>query len=338
MRVLFSVLLSFLIVIHPALAQGEENYSREQYIDTYKDVAIRNMLEFKIPASITLAQACLESGNGNSELSKRSNNHFGIKCHSDWNGKRTYHDDDRKKECFRVYDHVYDSYADHSRFLQKTRYEKCFQLKITDYKGWAHELKRAGYATNPKYPQLLIKIIEDNELWRIDDEVVKKGEGALSSKQVLTDFGKPEGSKNTTKPKSSKDNKGSKNDEFGVIDMYGSFSVRKSENKIKYVEAKGGESIDDIARALELGPWQIRKYNDLDKSHKFKEGDVVYLQPKRGKAKTEYHTVKAGETVEQISQKYGIRINAIYRKNRMKKGEELKAGQKLYLRKKKPKS
>jgi LysM repeat protein len=322
MRIAF--IIAFVFTLFSSV-QAQSSAAREAYINKYKDVAIRNMREFKIPASITLAQGCLESGNGQSELARKSNNHFGIKCHSSWTGKKTYHDDDKKKECFRVYDHVYDSYADHSRFLQKSRYEKCFQLKITDYKGWAHELKKAGYATNPKYPQLLIKIIEENELWRIDEEVLK---------------GKPSVTKGNSKPKENKPSKveGSTGSyDAGVIDMYGSYEVRKSKNNIKFITAKGGESVEEVARSLELGPWQIKTYNNIDNGHKFAQGDKIYLQPKRSKAQVEFHIVKEGETISAISQEYGIKESAIYKKNRIPKGTKLTAGQKLWLKKKKPK-
>lgn len=323
MRIAFIIV--FVIAFFTS-AQGQSSAAREAYISKYKDIAMRNMREFKIPASITLAQGCLESGNGQSELARKSNNHFGIKCHSSWTGKKTYHDDDKKKECFRVYNHVYDSYADHSRFLQKSRYDKCFQLKITDYKGWAHELKKAGYATNPKYPQLLIKIIEENELWRIDDEVLK-GKPAKGNEKPA----KPE----DDKPFNTAGSAGSF--EAGVIDMYGSYEVRKSKNNVKFITAKGGESVEDIARSLELGPWQIKTYNDLKNGHKFAIGDKIYLQPKRSKANVEFHTVNEGETVSSISQEYGIKQSAIYKKNRLTKGSKLTPGQKLWLKKRKPK-
>jgi LysM repeat protein len=317
MRYLF--FLGFVWGMLPVIAQG--NSARQQYIDKYAKLAMKNMVEYKIPASITLAQGCLESGNGNSELARKSNNHFGIKCHSSWTGKRTYHDDDKKQECFRVYDDVYDSYADHSKFLQKPRYAKCFELKITDYKSWAKELKRAGYATNPKYPDLLIKIIEENELWRYDEQVMKHG--LPKGEDMVVE--KPDYQPNAA---------GSF--ELGVIDMHGSFAVRKSENDIKFIEAKGGESVEQLARTLEMGPWQIKRYNNVSKTHTFQAGDVVYLQPKRNKAKEEFHVVKPGETLESISQEYGIKHRAILRKNRLPKDAILQPGTKLWLRKRKP--
>ena len=145
-----------------------QDISRAEYISKYKDLAVAEMHKYGIPASITLAQGVLESGNGNSELARKSKNHFGIKCHSSWEGNKVYHDDDEAQECFRNYPTVAASYRDHSVFLQKSRYANLFELAITDYKGWAKGLKKAGYATNPKYPELLIKIIEEYKLQQYD--------------------------------------------------------------------------------------------------------------------------------------------------------------------------
>lgn len=164
----YKVVLSavFLFSVHLLVAQG---ITRGQYINTYKDIAIRQMNAYGIPASIILAQACLESGNGNSRLAVKGNNHFGIKCHNTWKGKRIYHNDDSRGECFRRYSNAEDSFKDHSEFLKNSRrYQSLFDLKKTDYKAWAHGLKAAGYATNPKYAQMLIDIIEKNELHKYD--------------------------------------------------------------------------------------------------------------------------------------------------------------------------
>lgn len=145
-----------------------QKLTTEQYIAQFKDEAIRQMKKYRIPASITLAQAILESGNGNSDLAKKSNNHFGIKCHANWQGEKVFHDDDENDECFRKYKTVLDSYEDHSIFLLKDRYLGLFDLPLDDYKGWARGLKKAGYATNPKYDKLLIRVIEENDLDILD--------------------------------------------------------------------------------------------------------------------------------------------------------------------------
>lgn len=140
------------------------------YIRKYAPMAVLEMHKYKIPASITLAQGILESGNGRSNLARKSNNHFGIKCHKKWRGKRVYHDDDAKGECFRKYTYVQTSYKDHSKFLSgRKRYENLFKLNIKDYKGWARGLKKAGYATDRRYPRKLIKIIQEYQLYRFDN-------------------------------------------------------------------------------------------------------------------------------------------------------------------------
>jgi len=160
--VLFLLLFSFQLTA--------QNITRNEYISKYKDEAIYHMIKYKIPASIKLAQGILESGDGNSELAKKSNNHFGIKCHSNWEGDRVYHNDDKKNECFRKYNQVKDSFDDHSEFLLKPRYAALFEYPLSDYKSWARGLKKAGYATNPNYAKLLIKIIKENDLDQFDLE------------------------------------------------------------------------------------------------------------------------------------------------------------------------
>lgn len=161
----YRLLIFFIIFSNQLLAQ---KLTTEQYIAQFKDEAIRQMKKYRIPASITLAQAILESGNGNSDLAKKSNNHFGIKCHTNWQGEKVFHDDDENDECFRKYKTVLDSYEDHSIFLLKDRYLGLFDLPLDDYKGWARGLKKAGYATNPKYDKLLIRVIEENDLDILD--------------------------------------------------------------------------------------------------------------------------------------------------------------------------
>ena len=320
MNNLKSIFLFLAIILLSASTFAQAKMTREQYISKYKKIAISNMRKHKVPASITLAQGLLESGNGNSELSKKSNNHFGIKCHSSWKGKKTYHDDDKRQECFRVYKTVEDSYADHANFLHKSRYAKCFELKITDYKGWAHELKKAGYATNPKYPKMLIKIIEDYQLYNYDKEALGKG----SKKQKA----EPSTEAIATVPNEKYD----KNDAFEEVDYYGKPMVRMSTNKIKYVYASKGDTPESIAKKLEMGPWQIISYNNVAKTYKFREGEKVYLQPKKGKGSKPYHIVKPGDSIWTISQQYGVRMKKIRKYNKLKKNQPLKPGQKIYLR------
>jgi LysM repeat protein len=170
------------LVISTNSAFGQE-ISRKEYIEKYSSLAVKQMHQYRIPASITLAQGILESNNGNSRLATKGNNHFGIKCHG-WEGKKIFADDDKKNECFRNYKNVLESFVDHSLFLNKySRYEFLFDYKITDYKSWAKGLKKAGYATNNKYPELLIKIIEENKLYQFDSKKIDKN--LISSKRNI---------------------------------------------------------------------------------------------------------------------------------------------------------
>lgn len=156
----------------------------ESYIDTYAEIAMEQMRQYKIPASITLAQGILESGAGTGDLTRRANNHFGIKCH-DWKGAVVYHDDDTAQECFRKYSNATFSFQDHSLFLTgRKRYLGLFKLPIDDYKNWARGLQKAGYATDKKYPSKLIRIIESNKLYRYDAQVL--GKSAKNAKKVTT--------------------------------------------------------------------------------------------------------------------------------------------------------
>jgi LysM repeat protein len=292
---------------------GQGKLSRQDYITKYAEIAVRQMKQYGVPASIILAQGMLESDNGNSSLATKANNHFGIKCHKDWNGPTMYHDDDRKDECFRKYKNPDGSYMDHSLFLRGgSRYAFLFDLESTDYKGWAHGLKKAGYATNPKYADMLIKIIEENELYKYDKGVVvavespRKGTGRLVDADGYT------------------------------IDIYKTRSVY-TRNRIKYIVIKDGDTFESLTKELSLMPWQLYKYNDLTKDSTLRVGQEIYIQPKRWRAERNHsvHTVDSSETMYSISQMYGVKLKSLYRKNRMKMGEQPEVGQTIYLRKKK---
>jgi len=303
----FSVLVFiWFLFFSPAVFSQPAEYklSRIEYIEKYKDEAVKEMLQYNIPASITLAQAMLESGNGNSPLAVYAKNHFGIKCHKGWKGPTFILDDDAKNECFRKYTEVLESYEDHSLFL-KTRswYASLFELKTTDYAGWAHGLKKAGYATNPKYAELLIQLIEDNRLYELDK--IKEISKINTSPVTLT----------TNKPTQFNKHE---------IDLY---------NGIKAIVVKQGDTFVGLSQELDLRLWQLHKYNDLDKSVKLNKGEIIYIQPKKNKAKAEFHIVEKGETMYSISQKYGIKIKKLYQKNKIEPGTEPRPGYKLYLRK-----
>jgi len=307
----FCVFLAFSIMASNG-GDPQKRFTRSQYIDLWKDEAIKQMREYKIPASVTLAQAILESGDGNSELARKANNHFGIKCHK-WTGKKTYHDDDKRNECFRKYDNAGQSFEDHSLFLKRSRYAFLFNLKITDYKGWAKGLKKAGYATNPKYPALLIRLIEENNLTQYDEMALSKGYVAKNSPAPVKS---PSG----------------KSDEI-VVNIGKSQPVYLSENSIKYVVSKSDQSIERLAENLNMGNWQIRKYNDLEKNERVEEGDRIYIQPKRNKSrKYDSHVVATGETLQSISQLYGVKVKKILKHSNLPKGYKAKPGDTLKLR------
>ena len=296
------IIRAFIFIFIPSLFYAQQaNNSRTDYIKKYADAAVNQMLKYEIPASITLAQGILESGNGNSHLSVKGKNHFGIKCHKEWDGKKIFLDDDKKNECFRSYKSVIESYEDHSLFLKKySRYAFLFDLKITDYKGWAKGLKKAGYATNPKYPELLIKIIEENELYSYDKETKQKNIKEVKIKEVNT------------------------NEKQKIL---------IHDNNIKYIISLPDESLLDIAKKLDMGLWQLYKYNDISKNNEiYKENQVVFLQPKRNKAKIKYHTVLDDETLWEISQLYGIKLKKLKAKNKTLLTKKIKSGDKLTLR------
>ena len=262
-----------------SLQAQTRNKQYEDYIKQYRDLAVDEMKKYHIPASITLAQGLLESGAGQSTLARKSNNHFGIKCGSDWQGKTVRHNDDARGECFRAYKHPKQSYEDHSKFLAgRPRYASLFKLKITDYKGWARGLKKAGYATDPRYAQRLIDIIELYDLDKYD----KKG-GLKWMKE----------NPNPHQPYIA--------------------------NGLLYIVVRAGDTWKSISKEFGISQKKLRKYNDLYKGYELQPGDILYLEKKNRKAQKEHivHVLRAGESMYLISQKYGIRLNNLYKLNKM---------------------
>ncbi|MCX6232140.1 MAG: glucosaminidase domain-containing protein [Bacteroidetes bacterium] len=298
--------------------ENKKQISIGEYIETYKLIAIKNMQDFKIPASITLAQGILESANGNSELAINANNHFGIKCTSDWTGKTYLKDDDKKDDCFRVYVAALDSYTDHSIFIKnRPRYAGLFLLNINDYKAWAKGLKDAGYATNPKYPELLIKIIEDNKLYELDNNT-------QTPVFIATTV--------SNSPQSDA------KEDFEVISISNNNRKVFSNNNIKFVLVKKGDTFKSIADDFEMKPGEIYRYNDFQENYTLKEGEKVYLQPKRRKGSAEFHMVTPDDTFLSISQQYGIKLKHLLKKNNLEKDAQIQPGDKLWLQERKPKS
>ncbi len=312
LRTAIFTLICITTLTHSVMAEADPGRNtRASYIEQWKDEAILQMREHGIPASITLAQAILESGDGNSELSRKSNNHFGIKCH-EWNGKKVYADDDQKHECFRKYNTAHESFEDHSQFLKRSRYTFLYEYDVSDYKSWAHGLKKAGYATNPKYPALLIRLIEENDLEQYDTQ-------ALSENYHPS---KP------TKSKSSK----SKSDAI-IINIERGKEIFESDNKIKYIITQSETTPEKLANEMDMGRWQIAKYNDLDKDARIDKDSRIYVQPKRNKSKKyKTHTVATGETLYTISQLYGVKMKKICKWSDLPSDYKVKPGDVLKLR------
>jgi LysM repeat protein len=282
---------------------AQKKMSPEEYIAAYKEDAIKEMYLHKVPACITLAQGMLESGNGNSLLAKNANNHFGIKCHKEWGGETYIMDDDSANECFRKYDNVLDSYSDHSMFLfSRSRYAALFQLPISDYKGWCYGLKAAGYATDPKYPQRLIELIEKYNLQKLN----------IVENTPLQNLPKEENLKS----------------DLSIREVY-------RFNHIRFVVAKENDSFYKIAHDFNLELDEILEYNDLSKSDKLSYGQKIYIQKKRRRALEPIHVVQKNETLKSIAQLHGIRLSSLCKKNRLKTDAKLKVGDVLYLRQKK---
>lgn len=271
----------------------------EQYLEKYSTIAVAEMHRSRIPASITLAQGLLESGNGNSRLALVANNHFGIKCKKDWTGESIREDDDEAQECFRKYPTAEDSYRDHSNFLMNgQRYAFLFDLEPTDYKGWAEGLKRAGYATNPNYPTLLINLIERHNLHRFDLVKPNAQEAEEIAKEQQADALK---------------------------------ETRMIINQIPALIVKEEDSYANIAADNNLRVWQLFKFNDLTKDAKLKKGDTLYLQPKNYKGSVEFYTVGVNDNMQKISQRFGIKLSKLCKLNQMKEGQEPVAGEMLHL-------
>jgi len=283
------------LLVMPLFVVAQSN-AHLQYIDKYKDLAISQMKKYGIPASITLAQGLLESDAGRSMLAVEGNNHFGIKCHTDWTGKKMYHDDDRRDDCFRVYRNVEGSFEDHSLFLTThSRYAFLFDLKTTDYVGWARGLKKAGYATNPAYAEKLIEIIERYNLDMYDKGGKFKKENAAA---------------------------------------VGFAHQPYISNNLLYVRIGDGESLKEIAKEFDMTRMRLRRYNEINREYVPEPGSVIYLERKKGKADKQYqlHTVQSGESLWSISQLYGVRLKALMRRNGLDENSAIQVGQILEVR------
>ena len=329
----------FLLIFQIATAQKLVNSDYAAYVTKYKYLAIREMQLYKIPASITLAQGMIESGCGKSVLALETKNHFGIKCQQGWNGETYYYDDDQEKECFRKYEKVDDSYRDHSIFLTtRSRYAQLFSLPLTDYKAWARGLKQAGYATNPDYPNILIRLIESNKLYLFDDTLINLEESAIkgpdfddskedvqkatSTKASVTKQGRILFRKNYKMPLPS---------HFSFI--YTSELGRKvyENNNVPFIFAKKNDTWTAIAKEFHLFGSQVYKQNDLLESDPLTTGQMVYLEAKKKKNADHTYRVQKGDSMYSISQEKCIKLARLLKYNKLKPGDEPEPGVELKL-------
>lgn len=298
----------FFVLLLGCVSMGAQaqrrNAAYNKYIKEYAPLAIEQMNKYRIPASITLAQGLLESGAGRSTLARKSNNHFGIKCHG-WKKRKVYYDDDEKGECFRAYGSVKDSYEDHSKFLkQGSRYAFLFKLKITDYKGWAKGLKKAGYATDRSYANRLITIIEDYDLYKYDSKGMTKREARRWQKLLKK------------KP--------------WLANPHQTYLA----NGLVYVVARDGDTFRLLGGEFDISWKKLVKYNDVNKEYTLEDGDIVYLKKKNKKAQKPYkeYIVRDGDSMHSISQKFGIRLKNLYKMNKCDDDYVPEVGDRLRLR------
>jgi len=299
--------------------------SEETYIDAYKDIAVNEMNRTGIPASITLAQGMIESDYGRSTLAREANNHFGIKCHNDWSGPKVFHNDDRRRECFRKYSKPEDSFYDHSEFLKSgSRYGFLFNLSPTDYKAWAHGLKKAGYATNPDYANMLIRKIEEKNLHYYDNNY-KSAESSTKNQLPVKEYVPVQDSDKTVVVVSP----------VNESNLVAARVPRvKENNSIRYIIVKDGDTREKLEEEFQLLHWELAKYNELLSDFNITPGQILYLQPKREKAESgkEFYNTTVGDTMYLISQRYGIKLKSLYRMNRMQEDSEPETGSTIWLR------
>ncbi|HKZ66026.1 MAG TPA: glucosaminidase domain-containing protein [Chitinophagaceae bacterium] len=300
------------------------------YIDVYRDIAIAEMHRTGVPASIKLAQGIHETTAGTSDLVRRSNNHFGIKCKSNWTGESVKHTDDALNECFRKYDDPSQSYRDHSDFLKgSSRYASLFNLDPLDYSAWAYGLKKAGYATNPKYPQIIIKLIETYNLQ--DYTLIALGkmppkENAVAAINVEGTTEEESAAVATNIPVIEKKIEQRRNYPKGEFNI----------NNTRVIYATGGTSLLAIARQYSIPLARIFEFNELEQAEILANDQLIYLQRKRKAGSNEFHTVQQGETIRDIAQEEAIRLESLLEYNHLESYMQPATGERLYLRNKAP--
>ena len=329
-----AILLAGILLTAFGSLRAQVRQTREEYIDRYKSIAVAHMERYGIPASITMAQGILESDCGNSRLSLMSNNHFGIKCKRNWTGEKVYHDDDAKGECFRSYPTVEASYQDHAEFLDsQPRYDSLFAYSPTDYKSWARGLKAAGYATAPDYAQRLCRIIEEAQLFLLDQPDGERLYASRSGRKI-TD---PEGwfTDQTSMERPADGSSAVDPDNYRVtINAHNGYNVYAT-NGVHYVLAKEGDTFENIGKKFRISARNLRKFNDLkDKKAQPMPHEVVYIErkKKRWEGNDHTHTCRQGETAYAVGQSYAIRTRSIEKLNKLRPGDTLEQGRQIRIK------
>jgi len=329
-----AILIAFLLSLLCKFSQGQSTDAVLTYIARYKDLAIAEMQRTGIPAAITLAQGIHETEAGTSDLVRRSNNHFGIKCKDNWSGPTVSHDDDARGECFRKYDAPEESYKDHSDFLKsRANYASLFSLDPTDYEAWANGLKRAGYATNPKYAQILIKLIQDYNL----EEYTLVALGKMNQKDGLVKNNKLSQGKtsNVTAVATNENVNSEKATVTPAVSIEANYPAGEFKiNETRVIFARKGTSFLDIAQRFEIPLAKLFDFNDMRPDEVTATDQLVFVQRKRKVGDHEFHVVQRGETLNTIAQSEAIRLESLLEYNNMGAGMQPAVGETLYLRNK----
>ena len=324
------ILIVFLLSLLSQFSQAQSTDAVLAYIARYKDLAIAEMRRTGIPAAITLAQGIHETEAGTSVLVKKSNNHFGIKCKDNWAGQSVSHDDDARGECFRKYAAPEESYKDHSDFLKaRPNYASLFKIDPTDFEAWAYGLKKAGYATNPKYAQILIKLIRDYNL----EDYTLIALGKMKDEEGLVKNDRLTKEKNSDLIATIKNNR--VDEEKPVVSIgvdYPSGEFKINDTRVVYV--KQGTSYLTIAQQYEIPLARLFEFNDLRQQEIAADDQLVFIQRKRKTGDHEYHVVQAGENIYSIAQTEAIRLESLLECNNLGANMQPAVGETLYLRSK----
>jgi LysM repeat protein len=313
-------------------AKAQDNEAVNGYIQQYKQLAIDEMIRTGVPASITLAQGILESNAGRCPLTQQSNNHFGIKCKTDWTGEVVYHDDDTKGECFRRYNSAEDSYRDHSDFLKnRPNYASLFDISTTDYKDWAYGLKRAGYATNPVYAQSLITTIERYGLEQYTDvALVQSNQLDVASSNIQPQQHIEFANASLVQQQDAKQD----------VSKYITAAVKYPTNSVFRINeanvlyAQQGASLFAIASQYGIPYKKLLEYNDLDNADILQQPTLIYLEKKPKRGSKDYHIALPNENLHDIAQEEGVQLESLLAYNNYQKNNQLKAGDKILLNRK----